>query len=37
MKDIMLESSGGYNYGVVPVTAISNGGILTLEIKLKHL
>lgn len=37
VKDIVLESSGGYNYGVVPVTAVANGGILTLEIKLKHI
>ncbi len=36
MKDIVLESSQGNNYGVVPVSAISDGGILTLEVKLKH-
>jgi hypothetical protein len=36
MKDIVLESSGGNNYGVVPVSAVSGGGILTLEVKLKH-
>lgn len=36
MKDIVLESSNGNNYGVVPVSAIAEGGILTLEIKLKH-
>jgi hypothetical protein len=36
MKDIVLESSNGNNYGVVPVSAIAGGGILTLEIKLNH-
>jgi len=36
MKDIVLESTGGVNYGVVPVSALSNGGILTLQINLKH-
>lgn len=36
MKDIVLESSGGNNYGVIPVSAIADGGILTLEVKLQH-
>ncbi len=36
MKDIVLESSNGVNYGVVPVSAVANGGILTLQINLKH-
>jgi hypothetical protein len=36
MKDIVLESSDGSNYGVIPASAIADGGILTLEIKLKH-
>ncbi|MBM4146722.1 MAG: DUF4384 domain-containing protein [Nitrospira sp.] len=36
MKDIVLESSGGSNYGVIPASAIADGGILTLEIKLRH-
>ncbi|HWR90426.1 MAG TPA: DUF4384 domain-containing protein [Dissulfurispiraceae bacterium] len=36
MKDIVLEQSAGVNYGVVPVAAMADGGILTLEIKLKH-
>lgn len=36
MKDIVLESSTGSNYGVVPASAVADGGILTLEIKLKH-
>jgi hypothetical protein len=36
MKDIELESSDGSNYGVIPASAIADGGILTLEIKLKH-
>src|SRR5512139_2921204 len=36
MKDIVLESSQGNNYGVVPASAVSGGGILTLEVKLKH-
>lgn len=36
MKDIVLESSAGVNYGVVPVSAVANGGILTLQINLKH-
>jgi hypothetical protein len=36
-KDLLVESSAdGVNYGVLPVSAISGGGILTLEIKLKH-
>jgi hypothetical protein len=36
MKDIVLESSSGSNYGVIPASAIADGGILTLEIKLRH-
>jgi hypothetical protein len=36
MKDIVLESSSGSNYGVIPASAVADGGILTLEIKLKH-
>ncbi len=36
MKDVVLESDGGVQYGVVPVSAMSRGGILTLEIKLRH-
>ncbi|HWR57243.1 MAG TPA: hypothetical protein VN328_00020, partial [Thermodesulfovibrionales bacterium] len=36
MKDIVLESSEGNNYGVIPASAVADGGILTLEIKLKH-
>jgi len=36
MKDIVLESSAGVNYGVVPVSSVANGGILTLQINLKH-
>ena len=36
-KDLVMESApDGTNYGVVPVSAISGGGILTLEIKLTH-
>jgi hypothetical protein len=35
-KDIVLESANGDNYGVVPVSAIDDGGILTLDIKLSH-
>lgn len=36
-KDLIMESSpDGMNYGVIPVAAISGGGILTLEIKLTH-
>lgn len=36
-KDLVMESSpDGMNYGVVPVAAMSGGGILTLEIKLSH-
>lgn len=36
-KDLVVESSAdGVNYGVVPVSAVAGGGILTLEIKLKH-
>lgn len=36
MKDLVVESQGGTNYGVIPVAALSGGGILTLEIKLTH-
>lgn len=36
VKDIVLESSAGSNYGVIPASTISDGGILTLQIKLKH-
>lgn len=35
-KDMVLESSGGSNYGVVPVSAVAGGGILTLQVNLKH-
>jgi hypothetical protein len=37
-KDIMLESDvrDGSNYGVVPASAIEEGGILTLDLKLTH-
>lgn len=36
-KDLIMESSAeGTNYGLVPVAAMAGGGILTLEIKLKH-
>lgn len=36
-KDLVMESApDGTNYGVVPVAAITGGGILTLEIKLTH-
>ncbi|HMK42848.1 MAG TPA: DUF4384 domain-containing protein [Dissulfurispiraceae bacterium] len=35
-KDIVLESSTGTNYGVVPVSAVAGGGILTLQVNLKH-
>ena len=35
-KDIVLESSVGNNFGVVPASALSDGGILTVEIKLEH-
>lgn len=35
-KDIVLESTGGENYGVVPVSVMQEGGILTLDVKLKH-
>jgi hypothetical protein len=35
-KDIVVESANGDNYGVVPVSAIDEGGILTLEVKLSH-
>jgi hypothetical protein len=36
MKDIVLENQGGVNYGAIPISAVSDGGILTLEIKLTH-
>ncbi len=35
-KDIILESRGGENFGVVPAAYIEDGKILTLEIKLNH-
>ncbi len=35
-KDIVVESANGENYGVVPVSALQDGGILTLDVKLKH-
>ena len=35
-KDIVVESANGENYGVVPVSTIDEGGILTLDIKLNH-
>jgi len=35
-KDIILESSGGVNYGVIPVSVIQGGGILTLQVNLRH-
>jgi len=37
-KDIVLENDArdGSNYGVVPASAIDEGGILTLDLKLKH-
>ena len=36
MKDIVLDSDNGTNYGVIPVSTISDGRILALEVKLKH-
>jgi hypothetical protein len=36
MKDLMLESQGGTNYGVVPVSTMVDGGILTLDVSLRH-
>jgi len=35
-KDIVLESMGGENYGVIPASYIDDGKILTLEINLRH-
>ncbi len=35
-KDLLVESADGMNYGMVPTAAMQGGGILTLEIKLKH-
>ena len=35
-KDLVLESQEGINYGVVPVSAMSGGGILTLDVSLRH-
>jgi hypothetical protein len=35
-KDIVLESSGGENYGVIPASYIDEGKILSLEISLRH-
>jgi len=36
MKDIVLENSVGNNFGVIPASTLSDGGILTVEIKLEH-
>ncbi len=35
-KDIVVESAQGVNYGVVPVSALSDGGIFSLTVKLQH-
>jgi hypothetical protein len=35
-KDIVLESDQGTNYGVIPVSTLAEGGVLTLTINLKH-
>ncbi len=35
-KDIVIESAQGINYGVVPVSALSGSGALSLTVKLKH-
>jgi hypothetical protein len=35
-KDIVLESEGGKNFGVIPAAAISEGGILTMQVRLNH-
>ncbi len=36
-KDMVVETAAdGMNYGVVPTSAIAGGGILTLEINLRH-
>ena len=36
-KDLIMESTAdGLNYGMVPTSVVAGGGILTLEIKLKH-
>lgn len=36
-KDLVVETAAdGMNYGVVPTSAIAGGGILTLEINLRH-
>ncbi len=37
VKDLVVETTPeGLNYGVIPVGAIGGGGILTLEINLRH-
>lgn len=36
MKDLVVESQGGVNYGVIPVSAMGDGGILTLQVNLRH-
>ncbi len=36
MKDLVLETSGGTHYGVVPAAAVSDGGMLTLKLTLTH-
>lgn len=35
-KDLVVESNGGVNYGVLPVSAMADGGILTLDVLLRH-
>ncbi len=35
-KDIVVESNNGTNYGVIPASALAEGGILSLTVKLKH-
>jgi hypothetical protein len=36
VKDLMLETHGGVNYGVVPASTMVDGGILTLDVSLRH-
>jgi hypothetical protein len=35
-KDIILESEGGNNFGVIPASSVSGGGVLTMQVKLRH-
>jgi hypothetical protein len=35
-KDLVMESYQGTNYGVIPASSVSGGGMLSLMVKLRH-